>query len=172
MSKRTVQDREQDLTDPIAQTPRFGETESQVGLWGHPFHAMSVAFPVALTFCAFGADALYWLSGELFWARAAIWAAGTAFLFGLAAGATGTAELLMVPGIRIRAAAWTHFVIAVLLLSLLGANWGYRLGGYEAAVLPYGILLSGFNVLVVMATGWHGGKLVFDYRLGTSKGNS
>jgi uncharacterized membrane protein len=26
-------------------------------------------------------------------------------------------------------------------------------------------------VLVVIATGWHGGKLVFDYRLGTSKGN-
>jgi uncharacterized membrane protein len=43
--------------------------------------------------------------------------------------------------------------------------------GYEAAVLPYGILLSGFNVLVVSATGWHGGKLVFDYRLGTSKGS-
>lgn len=86
-------------------------------------------------------------------------------------GATGTAELLLVPGIRARAPAWTHFVIAVLLLSLLGLNWGYRMQGYEAAVLPYGILLSGFNVLVVMVTGWHGGKLVFDYRLGTSKGS-
>lgn len=172
MSERTVQEREKELVDPIAQTENFSQTESLVGLAGHPLHAMTVAFPVALTFCAFGADALYWLSGEVFWARAAIWAAGTAFLFGLAAGATGTAELLLVPGIRIRAPAWTHFVIAVLLLSLLGANWGYRLDGYEAAVLPYGILLSGFNVLVVMATGWHGGKLVFDYRLGTSKGNS
>ena len=77
----------------------------------------------------------------------------------------------MVPGIRIRAPAWSHFVIAVLLLSILGANWGYRLQGYEAAVLPYGILISGFSVLVVMVTGWHGGKLVFDYRLGTSKGS-
>jgi uncharacterized membrane protein len=126
---------------------------------------------VALTFCTFGADGMYWLTGDPIWAWAALWASGTAFLFGLAAGATGTLELLMVPGIRIRAAAWTHFVIAVLLLSLLGANWGYRLYGYETAVLPYGILLSGFNVLVVSATGWHGGKLVFDYRLGTSKGD-
>lgn len=160
-----------ELTDPIAQHPAYEATESKVAFWGHPLHAMTVAFPVALTFCTFGADALYLLSGDLFWARAGVWAAGTAFLFGLAAAATGTTELLMVRGIRIRAPAWTHAVIAVLLLSLLGANWGYRMGGYEEAVLPYGILLSGFNVLLVAATGWHGGKLVFDYRLGTSKGS-
>ncbi|EPX83142.1 putative membrane protein [Rubellimicrobium thermophilum DSM 16684] len=170
MTQKMVQESDR-FQDPIEQHPGYAETESKIAIWGHPLHAMSVAFPVALTFCAFGADALYWLSGEPFWAQAALWAAGTAFLFGLAAGATGTMELLMVPGIRIRAPAWTHFVIAVLLLSLLGANWGYRLTGYEAAVLPYGILLSGFNVIVVIATGWHGGKLVFDYRLGTSKGS-
>lgn len=172
MPEKMVQKRDEQLADPIVDVPGYDRTESIVGLWGHPLHAMSVAFPVALTFCCFGADALYWWSGELFWARAALWAAGTAFLFGLAAGATGIAELLLVSGIRLKAPAWTHFVIAVLLLSLLGANWGYRMRGFEAAVLPYGILLSGFNVLVVMATGWHGGKLVFDYRLGTSKGNS
>ena len=171
MPKKTAEDNVDQLLDPIAQTPGYDDTETNVGIWGHPIHAMSVAFPVALTFCTFGADALYWWSGELFWARAAVWAAGTAFLFGLAAGATGTAELLLVPGIRARAPARTHFVIAVMLLSLLGLNWGYRMQGYEAAILPYGILLSGVNVLVVMVTGWHGGKLVFDYRLGTSKGS-
>ena len=78
-------------------------------------------------------------------------------------------ELLSVPGIR--AAAWTHFVIAVMLLALLGLNWGWRLGGYGSAVLPWGLLMSGFAVIVVAATGWRGGKLVFDYRLGVSKGN-
>ena len=171
MAEQMVQEKGDELTDPIEQHPGYEETESKIGIWGHPLHAMSVAFPVALTFCTFGADGLYWLSGEHFWAQAALWASGTAFLFGLAAAATGTAELLMVPGIRIRAPAWTHAVIAVLLLSLLGANWGQRLYGYESAILPYGILLSGFNVLVVMATGWHGGALVFDYRLGTSKGS-
>ena len=94
-----------------------------------------------------------------------------AFLMALAAAVTGTAEMLMVPGIRWRAPAWTHAILAVLLISLLGLNWGYRLYGYESAVLPYGILISGFNVLIVSFTGWHGGKLVFDYRLGTSKGS-
>lgn len=162
--------KKKELADPILDYPGYNRTETIVGIMGHPLHAMTVSFPVALTFCAFGADAFYWWSGELFWARAALWASGTAFLFGLAAGLTGTAELLLVSGIRIRAAAWTHFVIAVMLLSILGANWGYRMQGYEDAILPYGILLSGFALIVVMVTGWHGGKLVFDHRLGTSKG--
>ena len=157
--------------DPIVNDPEFQQTESRVAIWGHPLHAMTVAFPVALTFCAFGADVLYWYSGQERGAWAALWACGTAFLFGLAAGATGTLELLSVPGIRIRAAAWTHFVIAVMLLAILGLTWGWRLTGYQAAVLPWGILMSGFAVIVVAATGWHGGKLVFDYRLGVSKGN-
>lgn len=157
--------------DPIVNEPNFQDTESRMAIWGHPLHAMSVSFPIALTFCTFGADLLYWWSGQDRWAWAALWASGTGFLFGLAAGAIGTMELLMVPGIRIRAAAWTHFVIAVILLAILGLNWGWRLTGYQAAILPWGLLMSGFAVIVVSATGWHGGKLVFDYRLGISKGN-
>lgn len=159
------------FVDPITDDPAFGNTESRVAIWGHPLHAMSVAFPVALTFRVFGADVFFWWSGEERWAWAALWASGTAFLFGLLAGATGTMELLLVPGIRIRAAAWTHFVIAVMLLAILGLNWGWRLTGYQSAILPWGILISGLAVGVVTATGWHGGKLVFDYRLGISKGN-
>ena len=154
--------------DPVAELPGFHQTSSRIAIAGHPLHAMSVAFPIALTFCTFGADAFYWWTGDVFWARAALWAAGMAFLIGVAAAFTGTLELLFVPGIRARAAAWTHAGIAVVLLSVLGANWGYRLSGYEDAVLPYGILLSGFSVLMVGATGWHGGRLVFDYHLGTS----
>ncbi len=169
MAKESVDQEAEELIDPIAAAPNFDNTESRIAVLGHPIHAMSVAFPIALTFCTFGADALYWWTADVFWARAALWAAGTGFLFGMLAGFSGTAELLLVSGIRARAPAWTHFIIAVTLLALLGANWGYRLYGYEEAVLPYGILLSALAVGMVAITGWHGGKLVFDYRLGTSK---
>ncbi len=173
MSAEPIKTEADQLVDPVSSHPDFHQTSSKIAIIGHPIHAMTVAFPVALTFCAFGADAFYWWTGDIFWARAAAWAAGTAFLFGLLAALSGTAELLLVPGIRVRAAAWTHAIIAVLLLSLLGANWGYRMtAGFETAVLPYGFLLSAFNVLVVAATGWHGGKLVFDYGLGSSNGKS
>lgn len=168
MARESVEQEAEELIDPIAAAPHFDNTESRIAVLGHPIHAMSVAFPIALTFCTFGADALYWWTGDAFWARAALWAAGTGFLFGMLAGFSGTAELLLVSGIRARAPAWTHFIIAVTLLALLGANWGYRLYGYEDAVLPYGILLSALSVGMVAITGWHGGKLVFDYQLGTS----
>ena len=159
-----------ELSDPVVEHPHYHETESRIAIFGHPIHAMSVAFPIALTFCTFGADVFYWWTGDPFWARASIWAAGTGFLFGMLAGFSGTAELLFVTGIRVRAAPWTHFIIAVTLLAVLGANWGHRLSGYVEAVLPYGILLSGLSVIMVGLTGWHGGKLVFDHRLGISKG--
>ncbi len=169
MPRQSITNEGEKLIDPISEKPGFDETESRIAVLGHPVHAMSVAFPVALTFCTFGADALFWWTGDPFWARAALWAAGTGFLFGMFAGISGTAELLLVSGIRARAPAWTHFIIAVTLLALLGANWGHRLYGYEEAVLPYGFFLSALSVVMVAFTGWHGGKLVFDYRLGTSK---
>lgn len=171
MAKQDMRGENERLIDPVAEKRDFADTESRIAILGHPVHAMSVSFPVALTFCGFGADLIYWWTGDAFWTRAAMWGVGAGFLFGIFAGISGTAELLLVPGIRARAAAWTHFIIAVVLLSLLGANWGYRLYGYESAVLPYGILLSALSVGVVSFTGWHGGKLVFDYRLGASKGN-
>lgn len=157
--------------DPIKQLPEFHETESRVAVLGHPIHAMSVAFPVALTFTLLGADVFYWWTGDVFWARAGVWSAGGGFLLGLVAGVSGTAELLLVPGIRARTAAWSHFILAVLLLALLGVNWGYRLYDYQDVVLPYGLLLSILCVIMVSVTGWHGGKLVFDYRLGAKKGS-
>lgn len=161
-----------ELIDPVQAHPDFHRTGSKVAIAGHPIHAMLVAFPIAMAFSTFGADATYWLTGDVFWARAALWASGMAFVFGVFAGVSGTVELLLVPGIRRRAASWSHFIFAVMLLAVLGANWGFRLSGYEEAILPWGILVSALAVGATALTGWHGGKLVFDYHIGTaSRGN-
>lgn len=157
-----------DDLDPLHAAHVFSDTETRIAVAGHPIHAMLVAFPIALTVATFGADLFYWWTGDAFWARAGLWAIGFGFVMGLLAGITGTAELLLVPGIRARPASWTHFVIAVALLTMIGANFGLRLTGYEEAVLPFGILLSALCVGFTGLTGWHGGKLVFDYALGTA----
>jgi uncharacterized membrane protein len=170
MAKEEEFEGEEGFIDPVAQRPGYDDTESKIAILGHPIHAMSVAFPDRARLLHAGRGPVLLVDGRSFWARAAIWAAGTGFLFGMFSGFSGTAEILFVPGIRARAPAWTHFIIAVVALALLGANWGHRLTGYEEAVLPWGLLLSTVTVLVVSVTGWHGGKLVFDYRLGTSKG--
>lgn len=157
------------LVDPISEKEHFHRTESKVAIAGHPVHAMLVAFPIALAACTLGADAFYAWTGDTFWARAGLWASGMAFLIGLLAGLSGTVELLFAPGIRARSASWTHFVIAVMLLAILGSNWGLRMQGYVQAVLPWGLLLSLLALAFTGFTGWHGGKLVFHYQVGVAE---
>lgn len=166
--KRTWKQRRR-LSDPIEEHVAFDDTETKIALSGHPIHAMMVAFPITLAFSTFGADLFYWWTADPFWTRVALWAAGFAFLMGVLSGISGTVELLMVPGIRIRSASWTHFILAVMLLSILGLNWGFRLANAETAVLPYGIMISALAAAMTGITGWHGGKLVFDYQIGTQR---
>ncbi|TCT08311.1 DUF2231 domain-containing protein [Aquabacter spiritensis] len=156
-----------ELTDPLEERRALQDTESKIALAGHPLHAMLVAFPIALSFSTLGADLLYAWTGAAFWAEAAGYAVFGAFSIGVLAGLTGTAELLLVRGIRSRSASWTHFILAVMLLSLLGANWILRIGDPEGAVLPVGLALSLVAAGMTALTGWHGGKLVFDYQIGT-----
>lgn len=156
------------LSDPILSEPQFHQTESSIAVAGHPLHAMAVAFPIALTISTFGADLLYWWTGDRFWPRVALWSGGVAFWIGLVAAVTGIGELVFSPGIRRRISVWTHFIAAVMLLSVIGANWGLRLGGHVEAVLPFGLLLSALAALLTMLAGWHGGKLVFEHQIGVS----
>lgn len=152
--------------NPVIEEVTSHDASSVVAIAGHPIHAMSVAFPIALVISTLGADLFFWWTGDPFWARAALWSSGFAFFLGIFAGLAGTAELLLVPGIRHRAASWTHAIAAVTLLSIIALNWGWRLADYEAAVLPVGVFLSVLASFFVGLAGWHGGKLVFDHGVG------
>jgi uncharacterized membrane protein len=153
--------------NPVIEEVTADDVSSVVAVAGHPIHAMSVSFPIALIISTLGCDLFFWWTADPFWARAALWASGFAFFFGLIAGLSGTAELLLVAGIRKRAASWTHAVVAVFLLSIAGTNWGIRLAdGHVEAVLPVGLFLSVLASVFVGLAGWHGGKLVFDHGIG------
>jgi Predicted membrane protein len=154
-----------DTDNPVIEEVADEPIASAVAVAGHPLHAMSVHFPIALVIATLGCDLLYWWSADPFWVRAGLWSSGVAFLSGVGAGLVGTAELLLVSGIRIRAASWTHAVAAVMLVAVAGANWGVRLADPEA-VLPHGLLLSLLATVFTGLAGWHGGKLVFDHGIG------
>ncbi|MFN3823742.1 MAG: DUF2231 domain-containing protein [Pseudorhodobacter sp.] len=153
-----------DAKTPILDAIGMHDTGSAVALIGHPIHAMLVHFPIAFVVGTLGADLLWWFAADVFWLRAGVWMAGFAFLGGIAAAIAGTAELLLVKGIRIRVASWTHATAAMMLISILGANWGLRLTGGE--VLPHGLALSALGVVFAGFAGWHGGKLVLDHGVG------
>ncbi|WP_159712807.1 DUF2231 domain-containing protein [Geminicoccus flavidas] len=158
--------KEADFDNPVVAEIEQHDVSSQVHVAGHPIHAMTVSFPIALVISTLGADLFFWWSGDPFWARAALWSSFFAFAMGVVAGISGTAELLLVKGIRSRSASWSHAVAAMTLLAIAGTNWGVRVGDNEGAVLPVGLFLSLLASLFVGVAGWHGGKLVFDHGIG------
>lgn len=160
-----MSDRHEKTHPPSAKAVEAMDVSSAVAVAGHPLHAMSVHFPIALGIATLGCDVFYWWSADPFWIRAGLWAAGFAFATGVVAGLFGTAELLLVRGIRNRVASWAHGVAAMALLSVLGANWGLRLA-VEDAVLPNGLLLSVLATALTGLAGWHGGKLIFHHGVG------
>ena len=95
-----------------------------------------------------------------------LWLAGVGAVTGIFAGAVGTFELLSVRDIRRRAAAWSHFVAAIMLLAVGVANWGMRVADAEANIVPWGLYLSGLGALLVSVAGWLGGTLVFEHQVG------
>lgn len=154
--------------NPSAAHPDYHDLDSRIALAGHPIHAMLVAFPIAGVFAVGFCDMAYWWTGDTFWSRAGVWGSGGAFVMGGFAALSGMAEVLLVPGVRRRAAAWSHAVVAMVLLSVIAINWAQRIPDPAAGVLPFGILLSGLSLLLVAITGWHGGKLVFEHQVGVN----
>ena len=138
---------------------------SAVAVVGHPIHVMMVHFPIAFVIATLGVDVFYWWSGDAFWVRVGLWSAGIAFWSGVAASVVGTGELLLVRGIRLLEASWSHAVAAMTLVAVAGANWGLRLVD-TVAILPHGLALSALASVMVGFAGWHGGKLVFDHGVG------
>ncbi|HVL79169.1 MAG TPA: DUF2231 domain-containing protein [Sphingomicrobium sp.] len=143
---------------------------SKIALAGHPIHAMLVTFPIALVVGTLGADIFWWLTADPFFARVGLWTSGWGFAMGVLAALAGTAELLAAEGIRRRPESWTHAVAAMMLLATIGANWGLRLFDPQAAILPWGVILSLGGLLFVGLAGWQGGKLVFEHQMGVMIG--
>lgn len=152
-------------TNPVISKIEEKTTTSAVAVAGHPLHAMTVHFPIALVIATLAADIMLWWTGDPFWERAGLWAAGVAFFSGIAAGLIGTAELLLVPGIRARVASWAHGIAAMALIAVAGANWGGRFTG-ALDTLPHGLGLSLLAAMLTGLAGWHGGKLIFDHGIG------
>ena len=151
----------------MPQTPRSDDNlASRVAVAGHPLHAMMVAFPIAFLTAAVGTDLAWIVLQDAFWARMSLWLIGAGAFMGLLAGVAGTIELLLIPGVRRRGASWSHFVAAIMLLSVAFTNWFWRLDQGNDAILPWGLALTLLAAAFVGVAGWLGGNLVFDHQIG------
>jgi uncharacterized membrane protein len=146
--------------------PQSEGAPSAVHVAGHPVHPMMITFPVAFLITVLGTDVVFLVTDDPFWARMSLWLVGIGTMMGILAGLAGAVEVLAVPGIRRRGVSWSHFVAAIMLLSVAFANWVYRMDAPELAVLPWGLYLSALGAALVGFAGWLGGRLVFEHRIG------
>lgn len=151
------------LSHPPKSTPSF------VSIAGHPIHAMLVAFPIAYLLGALASDLAYWWTADPFWARVSLWIIGAGLLMGTLAAVAGMLDFLLISEIRHHVTSWSHFLAAVMLLSLTAANWWWRVPDPEHALLPWGLFLSAISALAIGVAGWLGGKLVFEHNVGTGE---
>lgn len=131
---------------------------------GHPLHPMIIHFPVAALLGLVGSDGAYLHTGDPFWSRMGLWLAGVGSIGGWSASAVGLVDLLGVGRIRRLVTAWTHALIAVMMLSIASLNWALRLrDDAGAAIMPWGFALSLLTAGFILLAAYLGGRLVYEH---------
>lgn len=139
---------------------------SRMRIFGHPLHPMLIHFPVAALMALAATDIAYFVSSDPFWARAGLWLAGVGAAGGWLSGIIGLIDIATVPNIRRLVTGWCHAALAVMLLSLASCNWLLRIDAAERLILPWGLGVSFLSVLLIAATGFLGGRLVYEHAVG------
>ncbi|SRR5690554_2449151 len=142
---------------------------STAAVANHPIHPMLVNFPIAFLSSGLATDVTYLWTGDVFWAKATFWVVAFGFTIGMVAAVAGLTDYLTVRRIRHYFSSSNHMVAAIMLLATAFANLLARLGERVEAVYPWGIVLSAVTALMVAVAGWLGGKLVFEYNVGTAE---
>jgi uncharacterized membrane protein len=140
---------------------------SKAAIGRHPIHPMLVPLPIGFFVSSLLLDLAFWASPNTSVAMVSAWLVAAGLATGLLAAVAGIIDFLGSADIRALYHAWYHLVgnVAALALALLSfilrAN-----SGPEAAVLPWGVLLSAVIVALLVFTGWHGGEMVFGHGAG------
>jgi uncharacterized membrane protein len=140
---------------------------SIIALHGHPLHPMLITFPIALLIGVLVCDSVFWWTADPFWARMAFWMIVGGLAGGGLAALSGMADFMLVRPIREHVASWSHFILAIMAMSIAATNLMLRWEDEAAAVLPWGIMVSALNVVMLSFAGWLGGNLVFRHLIGT-----
>ena len=141
---------------------------SQIKIFGHPIHPGLIHFPVAALLGLIASDLAFMYSTDPFWARASLWLSGVGAVGGWLASSAGLMDLLLVSQIRRLISGWCHAILAVMLLSLATFNWLLRLPDAAAQIMPKGLYLSLLSGVLIIATGYLGGRLVYEYAVGVN----
>jgi uncharacterized membrane protein len=138
---------------------------STVAIAGHPLHPAIITLPIGLLVMAPVTDIVYWLQGDLFWARASFWLIVAGLLSGLLAAITGFLDFIRIGRVRKHTAGWAHMYANVTALVLTAINLGLRLGNPVNNLVFTGLIISVIVATLLGISGWYGGELVYRHKI-------
>ena len=136
---------------------------------GHPIHPMLIPFPIAFLVATFVCDLIFWRTGNAAWSTAALYLLGAAIVMAGLAAVAGLMDFMGDQRVRDLSAAWHHMIGNMVVVVLALVNWYRRYAAGDAAVLPWGLLLSTVIVLLLLYNGWRGWEMVYRHRVGVQE---
>ncbi len=141
---------------------------STLKIAGHPIHPMAVKFPIVFFISTFVCDIVFLRTGHAGWAVASQWLLGAGLLIALVAAAGGLIDFFGDSRIRALGDAWRHMIGNVVLVVVEAVNFYLRCRDGWGVISPYGVVLSGVGVALLLFTAYLGGQLVFRHRVGVA----
>jgi uncharacterized membrane protein len=154
------------MQDTTYRTTTVEEIPSNVTIGKHPIHPMVIIFPIAALSGALITDVVYLLTNDDFWARSSVYLITAGVVTGAVAGALGALDYLTNPRIRSLRVATLHGAGNVVVIVLAVINLLVRVDDSAAGLRSPGIFLSVIIGLLMVATGWLGGELVYRHKVG------
>jgi uncharacterized membrane protein len=130
----------------------------------HPIHPMLVPVPIGLWIFSFACDIVaFFVANPATWKTVALYAMVGGIIGALLAAVFGLIDLLSLPE-EIRQTAIVHMSINLLIVVLFVISAWRRIAAGDAGLASPGLVwLSLIAILLLLVSGWLGGKMVYRY---------
>jgi uncharacterized membrane protein len=148
---------------------RLNEPSATAVIARRPVHAMLIPFTIACFIGTFLTDLAYWRTAEMMWANFSAWLVTVGVIVGWLAAIAGLIDFLSNRLIRVQPPAWPHVIGNAVVLVLATVNMFVHSRDGWTSVVPWGLVLSGLVVLILLFTTWMGWSMVYRYRVGVGE---
>ena len=136
---------------------------------GHPIHPMLVPIAIGCFIFSFASDLLCLATGNTqLWSMLAYYTMIGGILGALAAAVPGLIDLLSLPPGYTKSVAIKHMSINLTVVVIYVINAWMRSGNPASLKLP--MILSLVTILLLLVSGWLGGKMVYEAGVGVDTG--
>src|SRR5437667_7944109 len=134
----------------------------------HPIHPMVVVFPIGLWVFSLVCDLIFlFVTHNPIWSQVAFYCIGGGIVGALLAAIPGFIDYLSLTDRRIKKIATTHMVLNLVVVALFLFNLGVRYNATADGDM-FGMALSLIAIAFMSVSGWLGGALVYEHRVGVN----